>query len=679
MPFHAPDLSEHGPVPFWFWNDELEEPELRRQIRLMRQGGLRNFIIHARWGLKTPYLSALWWRQVKAAVDEAKRQGLRVWLYDEYNYPSGIAGFKLTRQARFRERFLATASLRVAGGRTAQLQLPAGVPEAVFAHRLGPQGIELAGAVDLKASIRGGKARFSAPAGSAWLLSAFCRQVEPFKGSGKYSVNYLAPEPTREFIRLTHEAYKEHLGEDLGSVSPCFFLDEPRFNNALPWDERLPLWFEQRRGYSLPSRLALLLHASAEAAAFRRDYHSLLSELYCEHFFKPVAAWCKKHKVELTGHLMAEETLAGAARFSADGMAPYEHFSLPGCDHLGRGIGGLTPKIASSAAWAQGAKRVSCETFAGCGQDFKVEHMNLITHWLFAQGVNLIVPHAFFYAMRTQRQKGDWPPSMFYQWAHWPQYPRYAERVARLAGELSGGEQAADLALYYPMGEFQSAYVPDPAYKTGYFKQGPAIQGPGALALEAWFQDLGQALRNRQHDFHVLPVERFGKLKGHRVLLLPPQAQLDAKAQRRVAAFKRAGGRVLQGSAAVILRGLKRALPTPDIALRGPGVEGRLKEWDTRIHDPYLHPELDRILREDRGGVSTLHVRKAGEELYFFANNSAKPRRFQARLRVRGARGELRWPGSGRVEAVRLRRRGAVGALDLAIPPFEAALLSVPR
>ena len=112
MDFHSPDLEQHGPVPFWFWNDRLDSAEIRRQVRLMRDGGVRSFIIHARWGLRTPYLSAEWWRHVRTALGEAKACGMRVWLYDEYNYPSGIGGFKLTRQRRFRERYLATAGAR---------------------------------------------------------------------------------------------------------------------------------------------------------------------------------------------------------------------------------------------------------------------------------------------------------------------------------------------------------------------------------------------------------------------------------------------------------------------------------------------------------------------------------------------------------------------------------------
>lgn len=678
MPFAHADLLNYGPVPFWFWNDKVTEPELRRQIRLMRQGGVRNFIIHARWGLKTPYLGAEWWRLIKAAVDEAKLNGSRSWLYDEYNYPSGIAGFKLTKHERFRERFLEPASVEVSGGRQAELRLPPGKPVAVFAYPIGAKGLDLERAVDLGPMVHGGRVRFRPGDTGRWLLSAFCERIEPFRGSGRYSVNYLAPEPTQEFIRLTHEAYKKHLGKDLGGVAPAFFLDEPRFNNALPWDERFLGWFRKRYAYELGPRLALLLHpgSKGEASALRQDYYGLCGELYAKHFFEPIGRWCRQHKVQLTGHLMAEETLAGSTRFSADGLKPYRHFTQPGCDHLGKGIGGLAPKIASSAAHLAGADRVSCEAFAGCGQDFGLEEMNTITHWLFAEGVNLIVPHAFFYARRTQRQIDDWPPSMFFQWEHWAQYPAYAQRVARLSEALSGGRSVADIALYHPTKEFQGAYVADPSYKTGYFKKGPTIQGATALSLERWFQTLGQSLRNRHHDFHVLPSDAFKRLGDYKVLLLPTEAQLSPAVWRQVAAFMKRGGKVLLGSAASTLRGLDRALGTPDIVLKGcAGLQGRVLEWDDRIHDPYLHQNLDAVLAKGLGGVTARHYRKGKVDTYFLANLTRSRKRFKARLRCTGKRVELRWPATGCVENAQVKRQGKVSVVEMDLPALESVLV----
>ena len=65
----------HGSIPFWSWNDRLDEEELRRQIRVMHELGMNGFFMHARGGLETEYLSDEWFSCVDACVDEAKKYG----------------------------------------------------------------------------------------------------------------------------------------------------------------------------------------------------------------------------------------------------------------------------------------------------------------------------------------------------------------------------------------------------------------------------------------------------------------------------------------------------------------------------------------------------------------------------------------------------------------------------
>src|SRR5579859_2230699 len=79
-------------VPFMSWNDDLEPAELRRQIGLIDDGGWGGFFMHARIGLKTPYLGKNWMTNVRASIDEARQRGLHAWLYDEDKWPSGFAG-----------------------------------------------------------------------------------------------------------------------------------------------------------------------------------------------------------------------------------------------------------------------------------------------------------------------------------------------------------------------------------------------------------------------------------------------------------------------------------------------------------------------------------------------------------------------------------------------------------
>ncbi|MBS6646060.1 MAG: hypothetical protein KH366_20990, partial [Clostridiaceae bacterium] len=81
-----------GMQPFWFWNGEMKEEEIVRQITEMKQKGIPGFMIHPRQGMEIPYLSREYFDRVKLAVQTAKENGMEVWIYDEYPYPSGICG-----------------------------------------------------------------------------------------------------------------------------------------------------------------------------------------------------------------------------------------------------------------------------------------------------------------------------------------------------------------------------------------------------------------------------------------------------------------------------------------------------------------------------------------------------------------------------------------------------------
>ena len=75
--------NENRGMPFWAWNGSLDEAILREEIRTMKKMGLGGFFMHARVGLATPYLSEEWFKLIGACVDEAEKQNMSAWIYDE--------------------------------------------------------------------------------------------------------------------------------------------------------------------------------------------------------------------------------------------------------------------------------------------------------------------------------------------------------------------------------------------------------------------------------------------------------------------------------------------------------------------------------------------------------------------------------------------------------------------
>ena len=48
--------AEFGSIPFWSWNDKLNQQKLIEQIDSMHENGIGGFFMHFRDGLETEYL-----------------------------------------------------------------------------------------------------------------------------------------------------------------------------------------------------------------------------------------------------------------------------------------------------------------------------------------------------------------------------------------------------------------------------------------------------------------------------------------------------------------------------------------------------------------------------------------------------------------------------------------------
>ena len=83
--------AEFSFMPFWFWNDELDERELARQLDEFQAHGVDAFVLHPRLGLPEHlgWLSRPLLDKMRFGIEQAKSRGMLVILYDEGMYPSG--------------------------------------------------------------------------------------------------------------------------------------------------------------------------------------------------------------------------------------------------------------------------------------------------------------------------------------------------------------------------------------------------------------------------------------------------------------------------------------------------------------------------------------------------------------------------------------------------------------
>ncbi|MBQ3133548.1 MAG: hypothetical protein IJC17_04660 [Clostridia bacterium] len=479
-----------APIPFWFLNHRLEESELLRQLKLMKESGVAGFFIHPRAGLLTPYASSAWFERVRFIVQEAAKLGLDAWLYDEDPYPSGAAGGRLTMEnPEFIARSICcqivepneNGMFRADLGETARLlkaftYVPAadgsvtdpidvsesvGILREMYHKSKWPSSYYCDWIKEVKypherAESFIPKLIFEHPAESGRKAVVLYTKLTAFDDKYDWVPDCLNRACVKRFIELTHEKYKKWMGEFFGNAIPGIFTDESFVGGYPPWTGELEAAFARLHGYSLMDRLHLLWFAGEEAQRFKRDYWRTIRHLYRENFFGQITDWCKQNNLMLVGHLAAEEDPFAHASCGGGAYALMAHLDVPGFDILGQTLGNRErPALlfgahsVCSAARQQGKKRVLCENMACNPFSFGPRDMLRTTNWLYSQGINWLSPHGFHYSYDGFR-KHDAGKSFFFQDEYFAEFPRYAAYADKMGRRLSEGEAIGTTALLLP-------------------------------------------------------------------------------------------------------------------------------------------------------------------------------------------------------------------------------------
>lgn len=560
--FAAPS-RDFGIMPFWFWNGEMSYEEMEYQMREYYDKGIPGIHIHARFGILEPigYLTDDWFDRVKFTIEKAQEIGLQVWVYDEYNWPSGTAGKQvMERKPDLTQRYLELVETDVAGQ---YFQFMEGTDsryndleqsEPIYACAILIEDLEKGNPefVNLMPSLSFDKViSWEAPKGP-WKMFYFIERQASW-----YS-DVLNPQTTKDFIELTHERYKEYLGEKELRQIKGFYTDEPamhyfevaRDNYVLPWSKQMFKIFKEHNGYDLKQHLPhLYFDIGEKTEQIRYDFYSALTKQYEKAFYKEIADWCEEHDMVFTGHLLFEEFLRLHARTGGNLFKSLRHMDMTGVDHLYPRIGTrempeehVALKIASSAAHQFGSTRLLCESMGGAYWDCTMERMKWIADWEYVLGVNLLNPHGFHYSIEGERKR-DWPPSQFYQHTWWEQYRLFNDYMARLGYTLSGGKHVCKVAMLYPINSIWATYTPQAKNKIG-------------TTIENEFNYMTDRLLRIHIDFDYIDEDvmtectiKDGKLcileEEYEVLVLPAATHIKASTLDIMEEFVKAGGKII--------------------------------------------------------------------------------------------------------------------------------------
>ena len=450
-------MDEYRPLPFWSWNDKLELEELKKQIHWMYENGMGGYFMHARGGLKTPYLSHEWMNCIDVGASEGMQKGMEAWIYDENGWPSGFAGGKLLQKEENRDCYL-TYSIGEYD------------KKAFVVYDM--EGEELK--------------RIRAPVGGE------CLNV--YLHVSASTADILNKEVVEQFLQETHEKYVEFYGKSFAEKIQGFFTDEPQYYRwQTAYSRVMPQEYAKRYGEELLDGLGLLFVEKAGYRKFRYRYWYTMQQLMLDSFGKQLYQWCEEHQVKLTGHYVEEATLGMQMTCCAGIMPFYEHMHMPGIDWLGRNANNEIPiRQVVSVAQQMGKKQVLTESFGCCGWDVTPTELRWIMDFQYVGGVNRMCQHLLPYSEHGQRKKDH--PVHFSKINPWIEkgFKPFNDYCTRFGYLLANSLEIVNVAMLHPVRSayLDFCYVPEEGY--------------GVADLDRKFYEQQRMLSQAQIPFHFL-------------------------------------------------------------------------------------------------------------------------------------------------------------------------------
>ena len=503
--------SEYQSVPFWSWNDELDQHKLTQQIRWMKEQGIGGFFMHARGGLRTEYMSEQWMQCVDACVQTAKELGMQAWIYDENGWPSGFAGGKLLEREENRDAHITC-------------QIGAYDPDAWLTYSLAEEAL-----------------RRVTQDPQAQCLNLYLH-ISPS------TADILNPDVVDQFLEQTHEKYAQRYGQELAQNLTGIFTDEPQFYRwGVPYTRIMPEAFRQRYGEDVLDGLGLLFVEKEGYRRFRYRYWYTMHKLMLDSFGKKIYAWCEEHGIRFTGHYVEEQDLKGQMSCCAGIMPFYKYLHMPGIDWLGRSVGNrLATRQIASVAQQYGKKQVLTETYGCCGWDVTPAELKKIGEFQYVGGVNRTCQHLIPYTEHGQRKR-DYP-SHFSPINPWigDYFKDFNDHFTRLGCLLANSREEVHIAMLHPM---RSAYFD---YKDLGMKPGNDLQ-----LMEIAFYGQLDKLASEQIPYHFLDetlLEEDGFVRGDKIgcglceydmLLIPACYTMGSHTEKLLRQYVENGGKVL--------------------------------------------------------------------------------------------------------------------------------------
>src|SRR5260370_465887 len=677
---------------WWWFGPAVTKPELEREMRLMKDGGIGGFEVQPVYplspddptlGIKNlPYLSDEFIDALRFVSAKARELGLRMDLTLGSGWPFGGPQVSISDAAGM----LRTERVKPQGS-TRRVPLPSITAGerllAVFSVRSEGQSIasddlhELYdihdGAVWLPAGLEGQHEVLF------FISSRTGRQVKrPAVGAEGYVLNHLDRAATERYLKNVGDRLMQAFGSNPPHAVFCDSLEA----YGQDWTSDFLEEFEKRRGYDLKPYLpALVTDIGPKTLEIRRDWGRTLTELLNEGLLMPLHDWAQRNHTLLR----VQDYGVPAAALSSNAYVDLPEGEGPQWKIV------RATRWASSASHLYGHQVTSSETwtwlhspvFRATPLDMKAEADR---HFLV--GVNQLVGHGWpytaegveypgwrFYASGVFNDKNPW-------WIVMPDIASYLQRISFL---MRQGRPSNDVAMYLPNDDAGAHFTNGNTHMIETLRD---RVGP----------DVIPAVLEAGYDFDFIDDDLLMKLgrveKGelalgpnrYRIVLLPGVERIPLATLRKLEEFARSSG--------IVMATRRR----PEVA---PGFQATKAE-ETQVREVsqrlFYGPSSTRHFVEDEkaqlGNMLTsllppdvslsppapqigfIHRKLNDAEVYFLANTSNSRQSVKATFRVEGREPEWWDPFFGRVSPAIVEAQSQGGqTITFDLEPYGSRVL----
>ena len=379
-------------IPMFALTGRPTKKQLEAEIAEFKKVGIGAVMLYPRSGCLVPYMSEEWFDLIESAIDVCEQADMKIWLYDEFNWPSGGCGGAVMAESaqNWAKKIILTEN---------GLQI---VSDKRFPDLLDENAVD----TFIRLTHERYYARFGEKFGSV-ILGMFTD--EP-------SFCYNA-ERTDEIVYYAgmEQDYFAETGRD-------FFQDVTDYYQKQPFEGFMPTVFK------------------------------LFAHRMKENYIGKIADWCEAHNIMLTGHLLEDTSVKQGTWDSGDTISVLERFHIPGIDDISTKLrnDALLAFAHIDAVKRNTGKSTMIELYAlgPCDISYNRKRRNL--YMSAAHGVD-----TYFLAVAQLSMMGNYHKLKDYfnpESAMTPDYEKTAIfcKEAVYAAELANKESAPDVYIRYP-------------------------------------------------------------------------------------------------------------------------------------------------------------------------------------------------------------------------------------